>query len=260
MLNGSDAPGIATLMDGRVLVAGGVPDSNAGIAINVAEVYDPLGDTWTTVSPMLNYRAEFGLSTLHGGQVLAAGGCIRGPNDAFCEYGCIAMTELYSPVDVPQFSCVDDTCVKTGHSGQNFSQLQCESTCGRSYVCFDGKCALGPYGAKSSYPTADACTANCATCTRQLGPGFEYNNNTACELGCVSYTCDRPTGRCVSLPFGTLGPFSDYGTCESACFYFACDADTSTCTQLSPGVPDGLQQLGCVRNRLSKTGWYPGLW
>jgi hypothetical protein len=57
-----------TLLDGRVLVTGGGPDSAS------AELYDPRTGTWTATGSMLSKRGSFSATLLGDGRVLVAGG------------------------------------------------------------------------------------------------------------------------------------------------------------------------------------------
>ena len=63
----------ASLLDGRVLVAGGL--NNAGTAGTSAELYDPASDTWTIVGSMASSRVAGASATrLSSGRVLVVGG------------------------------------------------------------------------------------------------------------------------------------------------------------------------------------------
>jgi hypothetical protein len=74
----------AVLPNGKVLViGGGAPQTN------VAQLYDPISGSFTTIQPMLNARADFPAVLLNDGTVLATGG-FSAPNT-------IANAELYYP-------------------------------------------------------------------------------------------------------------------------------------------------------------------
>jgi hypothetical protein len=60
------------LQDGRVLVAGGL--GSAGIATDVAEIYDPVANAWTTTGPLMVGRSRHTASLLQDGTVLIGGG------------------------------------------------------------------------------------------------------------------------------------------------------------------------------------------
>lgn len=62
-----------TLLDGRILVSGGVPKID-GAAVNSSEIYDPVTGTFTTVGTMFDYRSEHAAVTLKDGRVFAVGG------------------------------------------------------------------------------------------------------------------------------------------------------------------------------------------
>jgi YVTN family beta-propeller protein len=68
--------GGARLLDGRVLVAGGVDRGVTSQNFNSAEVYNPATGTWSlTTNPMITARrGGFSLTTLASGKVLVAGG------------------------------------------------------------------------------------------------------------------------------------------------------------------------------------------
>ncbi len=97
------------LADGRILVAGGVqgPYGNAqnGYFTKVlrsVEIYDPNTDAWTTVAPMLKYRAGANATLLPDGRVIVAGGTegnsaneIRAVDDLLGT--ALKSTEIYDP-------------------------------------------------------------------------------------------------------------------------------------------------------------------
>ena len=61
------------LLDGRVLVLGGAEDFG-GAPSNVAEVFDPTTDSWTTVGSMTSPRRNHAAHLLPSGRVYVAGG------------------------------------------------------------------------------------------------------------------------------------------------------------------------------------------
>ena len=62
-----------TLRDGRVLIAGGVSDSQFGEFISSAEIFDPATDAFTSTAKMADGRVWFTLSMLANGAVLVVG-------------------------------------------------------------------------------------------------------------------------------------------------------------------------------------------
>jgi len=64
------------LLDGRVLVAGGV--DSAGNFLSSAEIYDPATGTWTVTSPMAYPQGGAVAVLLNNGRVLVYGGSIAG--------------------------------------------------------------------------------------------------------------------------------------------------------------------------------------
>jgi N-acetylneuraminic acid mutarotase len=82
--------GTVTLLDGRVLVAGGKGTSNAILA--TAEVFDPTTGTWSTTGSMSKPRTGLTATLLYNGKVLVAGGTDIGkPVDP------LTSAELYDP-------------------------------------------------------------------------------------------------------------------------------------------------------------------
>jgi hypothetical protein len=66
-------PLVARLVDGRVLVAGGIDGATVGPSTE-ADLYDPATDTWTTLPPMPEPRARGAAVALPDGSVLLVGG------------------------------------------------------------------------------------------------------------------------------------------------------------------------------------------
>jgi N-acetylneuraminic acid mutarotase len=68
----------ATLLaDGRVLVLGGA--NGGGAALNTGEIYDPVANTWTSLTnPLLHSRFDHGVGLLSNGHVLLIGGNTAG--------------------------------------------------------------------------------------------------------------------------------------------------------------------------------------
>jgi hypothetical protein len=74
---------VATLPDGRVLVAGGggnSPDGFGGrFAADVAELYDPATNSWTELPPMPSGRSAGAVAMLADGSVILVGGSVPDP-------------------------------------------------------------------------------------------------------------------------------------------------------------------------------------
>lgn len=84
------------LLDGTVLVAGGVGADTSDFFVNIlasAELYDPTTGQWTATGAMLETRIYHTATLLPGGTVLVAGGA-NGVVDPFP----IVTAERYDPV------------------------------------------------------------------------------------------------------------------------------------------------------------------
>jgi hypothetical protein len=82
----------AVLLDGLVYVLGGLGfhEDGEGAVLDVAEVYDPVANTWTRIADMGLEREE-PCAVAHNGFVYALGGCEYGGND-------LAYAEKYCPI------------------------------------------------------------------------------------------------------------------------------------------------------------------
>ena len=82
----------AVLLDGLVYVLGGLGfhEDGEGAVLDVAEVYDPVANTWTRIADMGLEREE-PCAVAHNGFVYAMGGCEYGGND-------LAYAEKYCPI------------------------------------------------------------------------------------------------------------------------------------------------------------------
>jgi N-acetylneuraminic acid mutarotase len=84
------------LLDGRVLVAGGIGTQTSEFFANIlasAEFYDPATGSWTATGPMLGVRTGHTATLLPDGGVLVAGGGSSSDGDG----GPLASAELYDP-------------------------------------------------------------------------------------------------------------------------------------------------------------------
>ncbi|WP_437840601.1 Kelch repeat-containing protein [Sorangium sp. So ce1153] len=88
------------LLDGRVLVAGGLTSSDATTSI---EIFDPGLSSWTTVAPMGDARYSHTATRLNDGRVFVAGGAGAGDN-----YGGFSSAEVYDPSDNTWEEVVED--------------------------------------------------------------------------------------------------------------------------------------------------------
>lgn len=77
------------LLDGRVLVAGGMMGFGSGEPNPTAQIYDPETNTWGSAPPIPTPRALYSATRLANGQVLVAGGVGSAPS---------AAVEIYDPV------------------------------------------------------------------------------------------------------------------------------------------------------------------
>lgn len=96
MYTGREMPEVIGLMDGRVLVTGGLEDrTNIGMTSRPphSEIYDPAEDRWAATGSMLYFREDHTLTLLPDGRVLAAGGY----DGDGSEYEPYATTEIYDP-------------------------------------------------------------------------------------------------------------------------------------------------------------------
>lgn len=85
---------IAVLLDGRVLVAGGLTRNDYGATTAAVEIYEPVAATWTPAPPMLWERRHATATTLLDGRVLVAGGRGRLNGGVFTG---AEVAELYDP-------------------------------------------------------------------------------------------------------------------------------------------------------------------
>jgi hypothetical protein len=84
------------LLDGRVLVAGGVGEQISEFGANIlgsAELYDPSTGQWTSTGPMLGIRTGHAATLLPDGKVLVIGGGDSSDGNG----GPLATAEVYDP-------------------------------------------------------------------------------------------------------------------------------------------------------------------
>ena len=90
MIGGRAAHTATLLADGRVLVAGGVPDDDPGASQVSAELYDPITGRFASTAPLVTGRYEHAAVALADGRVVVTGGT----NDL----GWPLTAEIYDPV------------------------------------------------------------------------------------------------------------------------------------------------------------------
>jgi len=84
------------LLDGRILVAGGVGTDTSEFFANIlasAELYDPVSGSWTATGSMLGIRTGHAATLLPDGKVLVMGGGSSSDGDG----GPLATAEVYDP-------------------------------------------------------------------------------------------------------------------------------------------------------------------
>jgi hypothetical protein len=93
----------ATLLpDGKVLVAGGIPDNTEQVELASAELYDPSTGTWSSTGAMSTPRSNHTATLLANGKVLVPGGVCSPQTTKGCPRvidpaGAIAAAELDDP-------------------------------------------------------------------------------------------------------------------------------------------------------------------
>lgn len=89
----------ATLLaDGTVLVAGGFGSATQGaVSTATAEIYNPAGNTWTTVAPLAASRGYATATRLSDGRVLVVGGRHQYPSGTTVAYTTRSTSEIWNP-------------------------------------------------------------------------------------------------------------------------------------------------------------------
>lgn len=93
MAYGRSGHTLTTLLDGRVLVAGGSAGVHSTGVTNSVEIFDPTTQIWTPVASMNSARMFHTATLLPSGDVFVFGG-VTAPNDI----NVVAMGEVYDPV------------------------------------------------------------------------------------------------------------------------------------------------------------------
>lgn len=81
------------LLDGRVLVAGGIDYYENSTIFDSAEIYDPATEKWTLTAPMSRKRFKHAQVRLNDGRVMAIGGTDKEPSAGMPH----ASVEIYDP-------------------------------------------------------------------------------------------------------------------------------------------------------------------
>jgi N-acetylneuraminic acid mutarotase len=104
----------AVLVGKKVLVAGGftVRSGQSELALNSAELYDPVARTWTEVGPMTDPRGGHAAVLLKNGKVLAVGGAMPVGKGANTD---LAYCELYDPTARTWSVTASMTAARAGH-------------------------------------------------------------------------------------------------------------------------------------------------
>jgi hypothetical protein len=90
MLEGRTSHTATTLLDGRVLISGGLGAD--GQSLSSAEIFDPVASTWNSAGAMRSPRAMHSATLLLDGRVLVAGGSPGGLEATYTE-----TAEIYDP-------------------------------------------------------------------------------------------------------------------------------------------------------------------
>lgn len=102
----------ATLLpDGKVLVVGGGYGINEETLKDV-EIYDPLTNSWTTRSPMINGRNSHTATLLNNGEVLVGGGGSIGSSGS----NPLPYVEIYNPTNNSWRSVESMSMARSGHT------------------------------------------------------------------------------------------------------------------------------------------------
>jgi hypothetical protein len=131
--------GITTLLDGRVLAAGGVAIiGGQRQPSRTAEVYDPLTNVWTSVKEMPDFRYAFALAATPDGGALAVGG--SGWN--FTPF--LATASRYFAGSAPladRYRCRSNRCTRVGAGSWGVSLSTCKALCRPAlFACVSSKC------------------------------------------------------------------------------------------------------------------------
>jgi hypothetical protein len=133
---------LSSLVDGRVLLAGGFIFGGAQTATKSAEIYDPVTSTWSHAGPLLGYRTLHFAAAFPSGQVLIGGGS----NSVNAAALGLPTCELYGQVPVP--ACASGAACPTGFC---VNGVCCDQACtGPCLACsalakgngLDGVCGL----------------------------------------------------------------------------------------------------------------------
>ncbi|GFR40675.1 hypothetical protein Agub_g1263 [Astrephomene gubernaculifera] len=94
----------AVAVGSYIYVAGGHGEDYP-VTLDIVERFDPSSGTWSTMAPMTTARSDFGIATVPGGRILAAGG-------ACANAECIVDGRFSTWSEVEEYSVVGNTWVR----------------------------------------------------------------------------------------------------------------------------------------------------
>jgi hypothetical protein len=206
---------LTPLPDGRILAAGGSQDLSGITETASAEIYDPIGDTWTPVDALAESRHTHTATPLPDGTILATGG-------------------------------VFSSSSRRG-SGERFTILNdLGEFCQFGFECASGFC--------TDFNCCDAlCDGECQTCDNEgSGICIDVPDDEACAGGtCQGGTC-VPDGLPLGSPC-VDGSECDSEICQNdVCCDTFCFGDCVACSEAAGAEQDGTcgptAGLSCVNN------------
>ncbi|WP_375765002.1 kelch repeat-containing protein [Archangium gephyra] len=232
----------ATLVAGRVIVAGGRGVGN--VALATVEVYDPSTNSWSTTNPMAGARSDHAAVYSNPlGKLLVLGGS----NEANAP---ITTAELYNADP-----CASVTC--------NTPPSQCHLATG---TCSNGTCSYAPKSADSPCNDGNACTTgdtcdgagacagtalSCSTASSTYCSGNDVRKTTGTGT-CSGGACGSTDSFVQTCPTGTSGLYCSgsgaYQTVYGGCVNGACASTQQLVEACSSG-----SSTYCSGNNVRKT-------